>query len=183
MGFRHILRDQFPHIQIVELREIMDDRVRAQTETKALLALHPDVAAIYNVGGGTSGIATELQARGLDPHVVLLCHEVTENNKAFLLNGTIDAVIDQNPRVEAREASPMPSSPCVCNWSCVRICQTTRSSAGRLITLRRQRLCGKHIALQTGASPAKISRVLRRAGLSRMKDPGLTRTRSIKCRE
>ena len=104
MGFRHILRDEFPHIQILELREIMDDRARAQTETRALLDQHPDLAAIYNVGGGTSGIATELQARGLDPHVILLCHEATESNKAFLLNGTIDAVIDQNPRVEAREA-------------------------------------------------------------------------------
>lgn len=104
MGFRHILRDEFPHIQILELREIMDDRARAQTETKALLDQHPDLAAIYNVGGGTSGIAFELQARGLDPHVILLGHEATDSNKAFLLNGTIDALIDQNPRVEAREA-------------------------------------------------------------------------------
>ena len=54
--------------------------------------------------------------------------------------------------------------------------QTAEPLAGRLITLRRPRLCGKHIALQTGVSPAKISRVLRRAGLSRMKDPGPTGT-------
>jgi LacI family transcriptional regulator len=41
--------------------------------------------------------------------VVFVCHEATESNKAFLLDGTVDgtvdAVIDQNPRVEAREAS------------------------------------------------------------------------------
>ena len=104
MGFRHILREEFPHIQILELREIMDDRQRAETETKALLDLHPDLAAIYNVGGGTSGIATELRARRLEHRVVFLCHEATESNKAFLLDGTVDAVIDQNPRVEAREA-------------------------------------------------------------------------------
>ena len=54
--------------------------------------------------------------------------------------------------------------------------QTAEPLAGRLITLRRPRLCGKHIALQTGVSPAKISRVLRRAGRSRMKDPGPTGT-------
>ncbi|MDB5660725.1 MAG: LacI family DNA-binding transcriptional regulator, partial [Cypionkella sp.] len=65
MGFRHILREEFPHIQILELREIMDDRQRAQDETKVLLDQHPDLAAVYNVGGGTSGIATELRARGL----------------------------------------------------------------------------------------------------------------------
>ena len=54
--------------------------------------------------------------------------------------------------------------------------QTAQPLAGRIITLRRQRLCGRHIALQTGVSPATVSRVLRRAGLSRMKDMGPTRT-------
>ena len=32
------------------------------------------------------------------------------------------------------------------------------------------RLCGRHIAELTGVSPATVSRVLRRAGLSRLKD-------------
>ncbi|MDO8982138.1 LacI family DNA-binding transcriptional regulator [Cypionkella sp.] len=110
MGFRHILREEFPRMQILELREIMDDRQRAMTETSVLLNQHPDLAAIYKVGGGgTSGNATELRTRALEHHVVFVCHEATESNKAFLLDGTVDgtvdAVIDQNPRVEAREAS------------------------------------------------------------------------------
>lgn len=40
----------------------------------------------------------------------------------------------------------------------------------RIIALRRQRLTGAHIAARTGASPATVSRVLRRAGLSRLRD-------------
>lgn len=48
--------------------------------------------------------------------------------------------------------------------------QTAEALAERIITLRRQRLCGRHIAQQTGVSPATVSRVLRRAGLSRVKD-------------
>ncbi|MES2666239.1 MAG: LacI family DNA-binding transcriptional regulator [Pseudomonadota bacterium] len=104
MGFRHILRDEFPHIQILELREIMDDRQKAVVETRALLDQHPDLAAIYNVGGGTAGIATELAARGVGNRVIVVSHEATDSNKRFLLDGTVDAVIDQNPRVEAREA-------------------------------------------------------------------------------
>ncbi len=39
-----------------------------------------------------------------------------------------------------------------------------------IIALRRQRLTGKHIALQLGVSLATVSRVLRRARLSRMRD-------------
>lgn len=39
-----------------------------------------------------------------------------------------------------------------------------------IIALRRQRFTGKHIALELGVSPATVSRVLRRAGLSWMRD-------------
>ena len=40
----------------------------------------------------------------------------------------------------------------------------------RIIALRRQRLTGRHIAQTVGVSPATVSRVLKRAGLSRIKD-------------
>lgn len=104
MGFRHILREEFPNLQIVELRESQDDRARAQAETKSLLDQHPDLRGIYNVGAATVGIAEEVKARGLGQQVILIGHEATEANKQLLLDGTVDAVIDQIPRVEAREA-------------------------------------------------------------------------------
>ncbi|PZQ97056.1 MAG: LacI family transcriptional regulator [Cereibacter sphaeroides] len=104
MGFRHILSEEFPDLRIVERREVMDDRQKAFAETEALLDLHPDLAAIYNVGAGTYGIAQALKTRGLDGRLLLVGHEATEDNKQLLLDGTLDAVIDQNPRVEAREA-------------------------------------------------------------------------------
>ena len=47
---------------------------------------------------------------------------------------------------------------------------TPRQTVERIITLRRQRLTGAHIAARTGVSPATVSRVLRRAGLSRLRD-------------
>ncbi len=40
----------------------------------------------------------------------------------------------------------------------------------RIVALRRQRWTGRHIALEVGVSPATVSRVLKRAGLSRLKD-------------
>lgn len=40
----------------------------------------------------------------------------------------------------------------------------------QIIALRRHRLTGKHIAREVGVSPATVSRMLKRAGLSRMKD-------------
>ena len=47
---------------------------------------------------------------------------------------------------------------------------TVASIAERIMALRRQRWTGKHIAHEVGVSPATVSRVLKRAGLSRLKD-------------
>jgi transposase len=48
--------------------------------------------------------------------------------------------------------------------------QTGQALCERIVRLRRQRLTGKHIAMETGVSAATVSSVLRRTGLSRMKD-------------
>jgi transposase InsO family protein len=47
---------------------------------------------------------------------------------------------------------------------------TDRAIAERIVALRRQRFTGKHIASLVDVSPATVSRVLKRAGLSRLKD-------------
>jgi LacI family transcriptional regulator len=104
MGFRQVLAEDFPGLEILQLRESGEDRERAAAETRALLARHPDLRAIYNAGGGTVGIAQALAdaARGGD--VVLVAHDATAEKTALLLDGTLDAVIDQDARGEAQEA-------------------------------------------------------------------------------
>ena len=47
---------------------------------------------------------------------------------------------------------------------------TSPAIVKQVIALRRQRLSGQHIAKQVGVSPATVSRILKRAGLSRLKD-------------
>jgi len=47
---------------------------------------------------------------------------------------------------------------------------TPDSIVQQIITLRRERLTGAHIAAKTGVSPATVSRILRRAGISRLRD-------------
>lgn len=110
MGFRHILAEEFPNLSIVELREMRDDREKAYNEAAALLDRYDDLAGIYNIGAGTTGIARALKERGREHSVVVVAHELIESNKALLLDGTVDAVIDQNARVEVREALNILSS-------------------------------------------------------------------------
>jgi LacI family transcriptional regulator len=104
MGFRHILEEEFPALRVVELREVRDDSQRAYKEARMLLATYKNLAGIYNIGAGNRGIARALEESGRASEVVFVCHEVTEHTRRFLLSGTVDAVIDQNPRVEARDA-------------------------------------------------------------------------------
>ncbi len=123
MGFRHILAEEFPALEVVELREVRDDTDRAYGETRALLDRHADLGGIYNIGAGNRGIARALDEAGRSRDVVFIGHELTEHTRRFLLSGVMDAVIDQNPRVEAREAierllqawrgTPAPAAPAI----------------------------------------------------------------------
>ena len=104
MGFRHILAEEYPQLKVVELREVRDDAERAYGEARALLAAYPGLAGLYNIGAGNRGIARALEEAGRAGTVTFICHELTEYTRRLLVAGTVDAVIDQNPRVEARDA-------------------------------------------------------------------------------
>ncbi|MFY0478633.1 LacI family DNA-binding transcriptional regulator [Achromobacter marplatensis] len=117
MGFRSLLSEEFPHLRIAHILEIGDDRDRAFAVTQDLLRKEPP-HAIYNIGAGNQGIARALkEARPAEAwanetrsnkaasahRIVFVGHDLTEATRRLLLDRTMDAVIDQNPRVEARE--------------------------------------------------------------------------------
>jgi LacI family transcriptional regulator len=103
-GFRHILAEDYPELRVVELREVRDDLERSYRGAEALLRARPGLGGIYNIGAGNRGIARALEEAGRAGTVVFIGHELTEHTRRFLVSGTMDAAIDQNPRVEAREA-------------------------------------------------------------------------------
>src|SRR5437764_5603589 len=104
MGFRHMLAEDYPELRIAELREVRDDLLRSYRESRLLLEARPGLGGIYNIGAGNRGIARALEETGRARQVVFIGHELTEHTRRFLLAGTMDAVIDQNPRALAREA-------------------------------------------------------------------------------
>ena len=104
MGFRHIVAEDFAHLEVVELREVRDDIERSYREAMALLEAYQGLAGIYNIGAGNRGIARALEETGRARDVIFVGHELTEHTRRFLVSGLMAAVIDQNPRVEARDA-------------------------------------------------------------------------------
>ena len=102
MGFRSILSEEFPDLRIAHLAEVNDDRDLAYQETMRVLA-ERDVSAIYSIGSGNQGIARALQERGLARKIIFVAHDITEATRVMLIDRTLDALIDQNPKVQARE--------------------------------------------------------------------------------
>jgi LacI family transcriptional regulator len=98
MGFLHLFQDLFPAIEVVGLREGQDDEARNYRQTKMLLAQHPDLAGIYNIGGGPEGVARALKEAGRQQEVVFVGHGLTAETRGLLIEGAMDAVITQNPQ-------------------------------------------------------------------------------------
>ena len=87
-----------------QLREARDDWQKVEAVAAQLLMEHPDLIGIYNVGAGTRGIVSALDAAGRQKTVVYIAHELTEQSRRALVDGSIDAIISQDPGHEVRSA-------------------------------------------------------------------------------
>ncbi len=104
MGFRMVTRDRFPDVEIMDIVESEEDRDRAARVAQQALRNTPDLRGIYNVSAGNYGIAQTLIQIGRENETVFITHELTPQRREMLRSGLLDAVIDQNPRMEARRA-------------------------------------------------------------------------------
>jgi LacI family transcriptional regulator len=98
MGFLRLMEDEFPQLKVVGVREGRDDADTNQRLTLALLKQHPDLVGLYNIGGGAEGVGRALKEHGKALHTVFVAHGLTPDTRALLINGTLDAVINQHPQ-------------------------------------------------------------------------------------
>ncbi|WP_181704290.1 LacI family DNA-binding transcriptional regulator [Chthonobacter albigriseus] len=104
-GFEQVIAQDFPSVEVVAVREGRDDPARVKLLAEEVLRAHRDLAGLYNVGAGTHGVIEALEAAGRARDVVFIAHELTEENRAALVRGTIDAIINQDAGHEARSAA------------------------------------------------------------------------------
>ncbi|RWH90681.1 MAG: LacI family DNA-binding transcriptional regulator [Mesorhizobium sp.] len=103
MGFRSVLRDRFPQCTLAKPIESQEDEVSTDLLVTMALADNGNIAGIYNISVGSKAIA-ELLQKTSKQNVTLISHELTQENRALLKEGLIDAVIDQDHASEARVA-------------------------------------------------------------------------------
>ena len=69
-----------------------------------MIAEHQGLAGVYAISTGTLAIGQALAATGRQEATTMIAHELTAHRRQMLLDGIIDAVIDQNPELEVLTA-------------------------------------------------------------------------------
>ncbi|WP_027797579.1 LacI family DNA-binding transcriptional regulator [Paraburkholderia acidipaludis] len=103
-AFRAVLRRRFPACEVVATVESREDERSTERLARDAFRKYPDLRGIYNISVGDEGIARALKAMKLERSTVLIGHELTPVSRALLIEGVMDAVLDQSPFVEAVRA-------------------------------------------------------------------------------
>jgi LacI family transcriptional regulator len=98
MGFLHVMQERFPQLTVIGLREGLDDADNNYRQARSLLDANPDLVGLYNIGGASDGVGRALKETGRDQAVVFIGHGLTQDTRALLVDGTLDAVITQHPQ-------------------------------------------------------------------------------------
>lgn len=104
-GFTQVVHQEYSRLKLLPPRTGQDEDSISAAAIRELLAEHPDMVGVYSVGAGTAGIAQALHASGRKRGIVFIGHEVTEQSRQMLIDGTIDALIHQDPGHEVRSAA------------------------------------------------------------------------------
>jgi LacI family transcriptional regulator len=98
MGFLGLMQERFAGLRVVGVREGRDDADTNERLARALLRQHPDLVGLYNIGGGAEGVGRALKSRRQGERPVFVAHGLTPDTRALLIDGTLDAVINQHPQ-------------------------------------------------------------------------------------
>lgn len=98
MSFRAYLREHAPEFRVLDTQVNLEDATIAHEATLDLLRRHPDLAGIYDAGGGgATGMIRALRAERPPGHplghVVTVCNELTTDHRAALVDGLVDLVL------------------------------------------------------------------------------------------
>lgn len=102
-GFRAVMAEQFPGLSILPAIEVDEDSTTSYAATSRLLQSRDDIAGIYCVGAGRTGIGRAV-AEGGRPRPFVVFHDLTNVTRRLLAEDVIDVVIDQNARLTGEQA-------------------------------------------------------------------------------
>jgi len=103
-GFKSMMRERFGHFTVVDMRSPNYDDEIARVQTGRAIEELSDLVSIYNTGGGTNGITRALKNACKEKEIVFVAHELNEITRTYLIDNTIDVIINQDIRHEIYSA-------------------------------------------------------------------------------
>jgi LacI family transcriptional regulator len=103
-GFRAALALHAPDTETAPVMTTMDDPERAYHHVTNALRQRSDTVAVYNTGGGNSGVGHAIRDLGMGDRVFFVGHELTEETSVLLKDGVMAVTIDQAPELQARRS-------------------------------------------------------------------------------
>lgn len=111
IGFRTQLRTQAPQLAISDAVKGDDSPEMTRAAVADLLRAEPDLAAIYNVGGGNLGLAQALRDAGRAGAVLVVAHEVNRNTMPLAEEGVVQFLIGQDTAAMLDRALAVATAP------------------------------------------------------------------------
>lgn len=103
-GFREVLAERYRRTRLTDVLESGEDGDRAGRLAHRVLRSQLRIRGIYLASAGAGPVVAALRRLGRAESTILITHEMTPDRRALLRAQAIDAVIDQNPELEARLA-------------------------------------------------------------------------------
>lgn len=96
IGFRSILRTEFPDMEIVDVTCTQDNADEAYARLSDVLKGRGSLAGVYCVGAGIVGAVRALREQHAERKCAIVCHNLTANTREFLLNREVEVIIHQD---------------------------------------------------------------------------------------
>jgi LacI family transcriptional regulator len=93
-GFRSYFREFAPDFTLLEPLATFETSAVAEELTEKLVAEHSDLSGLFVAGGGISGVMAALRTCGKAGQVITVCHQLMDNTRLGLLDGTLSMVIN-----------------------------------------------------------------------------------------
>lgn len=97
-GFEDTMAKDFPQIHILQKQYGMSDRSKAMAAAENILTAHPDLSGMFaSTEPSSVGTALALKSRGLAGKIKFVAFDASEDMVRDLREGTIDALVAQDP--------------------------------------------------------------------------------------
>lgn len=101
-GFSAVCEQDHPQMTVCAVAETNDDDATAYAATKAMLAAHPQIKALYFCAGGIDGGIRAVRESGRKLKIITV--DDTDNIKEYIKSGIVNATVCQQPFRQGREA-------------------------------------------------------------------------------